>query len=166
MENEFDRILPAQFPEQYSSLCDVSLKPGETLVLGGFRTTQGDLEFTTMQAEPTDTGNGQTGYLIKMKTMHLSADLSREIGLEHLISPARMRIQKSAVLSPDEAARMNSGKIISTPSLLTKADEMATISVGSDHKAHVISLIASPGPDEASLRLRTRTESPVENTGP
>ncbi len=161
LEKEFDEILPAQFPDQPSSLCDAELKPGETLVLGGFGSGDGGYEFTAIQAEMSVSDTGSTGFILRLKSFTMGRDASHEIGLESLISPAKTRIQKSVVFPPGESPWMDAASsVILAPMVAMDAGTPATINMGTKEQARVYSLIANPIGDDGSLRLRTRIENP------
>lgn len=168
LEAEFDEILPAQFPDQPSSLCDATLEPGETLFLGGFGKADGNYEFTMLEAKPVgaDGASRKTAgpapqYKITTRTMSLSREKSSEMGLSSLISPAKTRIQKSIVFPSGETPPLGEiTRVMTMPSATTRPDTAATISVGTDDQAYVISFIINPQEDSDSIRLRTRIESP------
>jgi hypothetical protein len=162
MEKEFDELLPAQFPEQFSSLCDVTLKPGESLVLGGFRKSDGNYEFAMITVTPNDFGEAVRNYTIKAATMVLSPERSSELGFDALVSPAKTRIQKNLVVSSE--AITGAGDFVGVmtgPYAVAPANTSATISVGNSESAHVISTIITPQGDGDSIRLRARIESPA-----
>lgn len=171
LEAEFDEILPAQFPEQFSTLCDASLNPGETLVLGGFRKADGNYEFTMLEAEPLGVDGAPLQkegaapqYRIKAKTLAISHEASLEMGLDTLISPAKTRIQKNIVFPAGEFPRPDGySRAMAMPSVTVRPDVAATISIGTDYESYVISLIVSPQDASATLRIRTRVESPSEH---
>ena len=157
LEAEFDEILPAQFPEQFSSLCDVTLKSGESLVLGGFRKSDGNYEFTMITVAPNDSGQ----YTTKATTMVLSPDRTSELGFDALVSPAKTRIQKSLIV--DSGAIIGTGNFVEMmtgPYMTAPANTSSTISVGNSESSHVISTLVNPQNDGDSIRLRTRIESP------
>jgi hypothetical protein len=166
LEAEFDEILPAQFPKQFSSLCDTTLDLGETLVLGGFRKADGDYEFTMLNVEPigADDAPLQKGaaaqYKVKITTSVMSRGDSLEVGFGHLISPAMTRIQKSIAFPPGEN-RLIHTKSIATMSIFVTQDQAGSIQIGTDDKAYVVSMIVSPEDTGKSTRIRTRVESPA-----
>lgn len=168
LEKEFDEILPAQFPNQNSSLCDATLSPGDTLFLGGFKKPDDSYEFTTMTVEPigTDaqplkTEGTAPQYKVSMKILNMSAEKSTQIGLDSLVSTAKTRIQKSITFPPDELPQTDvDTKLLSMPTLIMKPGVPASLSVGSEEQAHAISLIVNPNDEDQSIRIRTRVESP------
>ncbi len=161
LEADFDRILPAQFPQQFSSICDVTLETGESLVLGGFRKADGNHEFTKITVTP-KIGEGAGGnYSIKSTTLVLTPEKSSELGYDTLISPAKTRIQKGLIV--DSNAHTGAGDYVQAmlaPLVVCTANTPATISVGNSESAHVISTLISPVEDAGSFRLRVRIESP------
>ena len=179
MEKEFDRILPAKSPTQSSSLYDACLKPGESLILGGFKTATGDYEFTAMQVDPADASFGRDSYIIRMKTMTMKPEKSRELGLGTLLSPARMRIQKGLILPSGDATWAESAvSVMTAPTVISKAGQTATVELATEQilevtpghfetvmKGHFVSVIADRGSDGQSARVRTRIESPADRNG-
>lgn len=171
LEAEFDEILPAQFPDQFSSLSDATLEPGETLALGGFRKANGSYEFTFLEitpiaadGRPHDSQGSLPVYAITMRTMEMSRGKSSQNGLDSLISPAKTRIQKIIVFPPGEIPQPDpNGGIMTMPSATVRPNSPAIMSVGTDDRAYVISLIVSPTDVANSIRIRTRVESPAEN---
>lgn len=171
LEIEFDKILPAQFPGQFSSLCDATLEPGETLVLGGFMKADGNYEFTMLEAtplgadgNPLQTEGSAVNYKVTTRTMGMSREKSSEMGLGSLISPAKTRIQKSIVFPAGQAPALTDiTRVMTMPSVTTRPDGAATMSIGTDDQAYVMSLIVSPQDTGESLRIRTRIESPSED---
>jgi hypothetical protein len=170
LEAEFDEILPAQFPEQFSSLCDTTLDPGETLVLGGFRKADGDYEFTMLEVEPIgpDGTPWQEGaasqYKVTLMAFGLSREKSVEMGFGSLISPAMTRIQKSMSFPPGEAPSIDAEAVATMPSVVTRPDQYATIQMGANDKAYKVSMIVSREDTGKSIRIRTRVESPDEDS--
>lgn len=169
LEAEFDKILPAQFPEQFSSLCDATLQPGESLVLGGFRKADGDYEFTMLEVEPlgADGTRLQEGaaaqYKVTLKNFGLSREKSMESGFESLISPAMTRIQKSIAFPPGETPSIDAQDMATMPTVVTRPDQTATIQMGSNEKAYMVSMIVSSEDSGKSIRIRTRIESPADH---
>jgi len=173
LEIEFDEILPAKFPEQFSSLSDATLAPGEKLFLGGFRTADGNYEFTMLEADPIKADGTQLKpgeikdaplqYMVNTKTFVVRPEASSEFGLGSLISPAKTRIQKSVVSPSDETLLRpdNTVGMMTNPSLTLRPDTAASISVGTEKQARVISMIVSPGDTAESIRIRTRVETPI-----
>jgi hypothetical protein len=164
MEKEFDKLLPAQFPEQFSSMCDVTLEPGESLVLGGFRKSDGNYEFTVITVTPNDFGEAVRNYSIKATTMVLSPERSSELGFDALVAPSKTRIQKSLVVSSE--AITGAGDFVGVmtgPYAVAPTNTPTTISVGNSESAHVISTLVNPQNDGDSIRLRTRIESPDDS---
>lgn len=174
LELELDGILPAQMPAQSSSLCNATLRPGETLVLGGFATTDGNFEFTLLEVIPIhpdgtpmksgEVNDAPSQYKVSAKSLVLSREASSGLGLGSLISPAKTRIQKSVVFPPGESPPIPDAgaRITSMPSLTVRKDTAGSIFVGTDKEARVISLILSTGESAGSIRIRTRIESPTE----
>jgi hypothetical protein len=173
MEKEFDKLLPAKFPGQFSSLCDATLNPGETLVLCGFMTADGNYEFTTLEAkpikadgtplEPGEAKDSPSQYMVKTRSVIMSPEASSELGLGSLMSPARTRIQKSVVL-PQGEVLLRPDKtvgVMTSPSVTLRPGTAVSISAGTEEKALVISMIVNPGDTKGSIRIRTRIESPV-----
>ncbi|MEP2776044.1 MAG: hypothetical protein ABJQ29_14390 [Luteolibacter sp.] len=162
LEKEFDELLPAQYPNQFSSLCDVTLEPGESLILGGFKTSDGNYEFTMMTVTPYHAGNGGNQYSIRAQNMTLTPEKSAEMGFDALISPAKTRIQKSHIVNSHDFDPSGDGVSISAnPTLVTNANSPASITIGNAEGAHVISTFVTPQGDGESIRLRTRIESPT-----
>ena len=170
MEKEFDELLPAQFPDQPSSLCDATLEPGDTLVLGGFRRSDGNYEFTTLVAEPIGADGAPfqkeaaaPQYKITTKLLLMSREKSSKIGLASLISTAQTRIQKSIVFPAGETPSLATDThLVSMPHVVTRPDTAATMYIAQENEGHVVSMIVSPKEDGKSLRIRTRVESPSE----
>lgn len=176
LEIEFDRILPAQFPEQPSSLCDATLEPGESLILGGFRNSDGNYEFTILEVEPLkmdgtplkpgEMDGAPLQYRVWTKSLTMSHEASLKIGLGSLISPAKTRIQKNLIFTSAEVMQVLRGDTAGAsamPSVTARADTRAVISAGTEQQAHVISMMASPVEGSESVRLRSRVESPAAN---
>ena len=164
MEKEFDELLPAQFPDQFSSLCDVTLNPGESIVLGGFKKADGNYEFTMITVTPNDSEEMEGQYTVKPTTMVLTPEKSSELGLGALVSPARTRIQKSIII-PTAGTITGAGGyvgIMTGPYVTAPADTPSSISLGNSERAHVISTMISPQEGGYSIRLRTRIESPYD----
>jgi hypothetical protein len=162
LEKEFDELLPAQFPDQHSSLCDVNLEAGESLVLGGFKRSDGNYEFTKITVTPKVSEGNVMFYSIKAATMVLTEEKSSEFGYDALVSPAKTRIQKSLITSSGATAPSSDYfGFMSSPTIITAANQPGSISVGGSESAHVISTIAAPQGDGDSIRLRARIESPA-----
>lgn len=169
LEAEFDKILPAQFPEQFSSLCDATLQPGESLVLGGFRKPDGNYEFTMLEVEPIGADGAPlqegaaTQYKVTLKNFGLSREKSMESGFGSLISPAMTRIQKSIAFPPGETPSIETQDVATMPTVVTRPDQTATIQMGSNEKAYMVSMIVSSEDSGKSIRIRTRVESPSDH---
>lgn len=168
LEAEFDKILPARFPNKFSSLCDTTLKPDETLVVGGFKKSNGNHEFTLVQVVPVaadgspfESEGNAPSYKTKIWIVGLSGEESYKIGLDSLFSPAKTQIQKNRVFPPGETPWLNAQDVSSGPYLTTKPDQAAFIQLGEDDKAFAISLIVSSTNTANSFRIRTRVESPA-----
>jgi hypothetical protein len=162
IKREFDEILPAKYPDQYSSLCDANLKPGEVLILGGFKTADGQYEFNALQVHPSADPETPGSYRIENRSFVLSREQCAEHGLTDLLSPAPMRIQKSVVRPTSTLPQMltNSGMVLSMPAVTAQSNLSANISIGMENQARAFSYAAEPGTDGESIRLRTRIESP------
>ena len=174
MEREFDRLLPALFPKQNTSLCDTTLEPGDTLVLGGFRRSDGNYEFTMLEAEPLGVDGAPfqkegdaPQYKITTKFLLMSREKSSEIGLDSLISPAKIRIQKSIVFPVGKTPSLDASiHIMSMPHIVTRPDTAASMSIIQEDQGYLMSMIVSPKDASKSLRIRTRVESPSELISP
>lgn len=159
LEKEFNEILPPRFSPDSTSLSDVSLKPGETLVLAGSKTAGGDYNFATFQVEAVE-GEAGPSYSVSTKTLTLSREQSEDFGLGSILSPARMRIQKNVILPPGENAWMQSASsFTSMPRVTTAADSATSLTLDTEDRLHIIDLIASPGDDGQSTRIRIRDQS-------
>jgi hypothetical protein len=166
MEREFDEILPVQFPDQHSTLCDTNLKPGENLIIGGFKHANGNFEFSSLIVEDIDV-DGSTQHIVRMKTFIMSGERVTEFGLDPLVSSAKKRIQQSIVFAPGDQSWMRSADdVISMPSITMKPGQHGAINVGGDKKGLAMSVITDPGSEGNSIRVRTRIESPVESENP
>ncbi|MDP4721751.1 MAG: hypothetical protein NWR51_14140 [Akkermansiaceae bacterium] len=162
LEKEFDEILPAQFPGQFSSICDVALKSDESLILGGFKTSKGNYEFTEVKVIPSEAGNGENQYLISVQSLILTPEKSAEIGFDTLVSPARTRIQKSLIVNSQDIDLSGDGvpSTLSIPPMVTNANSPATCSINYPGCGYAVSTMVSPQGDGESVRLRTRIEIP------
>jgi len=175
LEAEFDQILPAKYPNQLSALCDRTLKPEDTLILGGFKKADGTHEFTMLNVVAVSadgmplTKNATTQdagiqYKIITRTVDLSDESAKEMGFDSLISPARTQIQNSLVLSNDDASFnifMNADSIITPITAIVRPGQVGVMSVGTDEKAYVYSIRVDRVETDNSLRIRTRVESPA-----
>ncbi|QTN33854.1 hypothetical protein HZ994_16555 [Akkermansiaceae bacterium] len=173
LEIEFDRILPAQYPEQPSSLSDAILQPGEALVLGGFRRTDGNYGFTILQVEalkadgtpfiPGETDAAPLQYRVISKALAMSQEASSEAGLGALISPAKTRIQKNLSFPSAEVTQIlggNTAGAATMPTVVARAGSSASINIGTEKQGYVISVMITPDEGSDSVRLRTRVENP------
>lgn len=162
LEKEFDQILPAQFPEQFSALSDSNLKTGESLVLGGFKRSDGNYEFTRLKVDPVTAEDGSIQYRISTRSLSINSENSSKVGLDSLISPARTRIQKSLKFPSNDITMLKSAvDTMTSPIIQVKPGTAATISIGTAEQAYVISVMVSPTDDGESMRVRTRVESPA-----
>lgn len=166
MEREFDEILPAKFPDQFSSLCDANLEPGDHLILGGFKNADGNFEFNSLNLEAVEV-DGTTQHVVHMKTFTMDQTSVSELGLDPLVSPAKKRIQQSIVFPAGQSSRMVSAiEIMSSPAIRVNPGQPGSINMGTDKQALVLSVITQPGDDGNSIRVRTRIESPAGTTHP
>lgn len=167
MEKEFDELLPAQFPEQFSSICDVTLEPGESLILGGFKKSDGNYEFTMITVDPNVSGELKGQYTTTAKTMVLSPERSSQLGFDALVSLARTRIQKGLVLDTETIIRsISSGHYVgfmTSPSITNPANRSASIDLGYGEGSLVITALVTRDGEGGSIRLRTRIESPDDS---
>lgn len=166
MEREFDEILPAQYPDQHSTLCDTNIKLGENLIIGGFNQADGNFEFSSLIVEEIEV-DGSNRHLVRMKTFIMSGERVTELGLDSLVSTAKKRRQQSIVFPPGDQSWMRSAvDVISMPSITMKPGQLGAISVGAAKKGLALSVITDLGSEGNSIRVRTRIESPVENHNP
>jgi hypothetical protein len=164
MEREFDEILPAQFPDQHSTLCDTNLKPGENLIIGGFKHADGNFEFSSLVVEKIEVDGSNR---VTMKTFIMSGERVTELGLDSLVSTAKKRIQQSIVFPPGDQSWMRSAvDMMTTPSITIKPGQLGAMSIGTDKNGLALSVITDPGSEGNSIRVRTRIESPVETQNP
>ncbi|MFK7849386.1 MAG: hypothetical protein AB8D78_00275 [Akkermansiaceae bacterium] len=160
IEKEFDEILPAQFPNQPSTLCDVNLKPGESLIVGGFENQDGGFEFTKLSVNPANPELSSDFYKIKTMSFTLNREKSTELGLGLLISPAKTRIQKSITIQEDisKSIQNSAAHAIAYPSLTSSSGQPGTISVGTEEYGQAISFLPTAAEEQGSIRLRMRLE--------
>lgn len=179
LEIEFDKILPAQFPQQSSSLCDATLKPGETLILGGFERSDGNYEFTQLEVEPLkmdgtpfkpgEMDSAPLQYRILTKSLAISREASSKIGLGSLLSPAKTRIQKNLIFTSAEVMLLmgvDTVRADTKPTITAKADTSAVLSIGTietEKPGHAISMMVSPIEGGESTRIRVRVEGTQGN---
>ncbi len=164
MEREFDEILPAQFSDQHSTLCDTNLKPGENLIIGGFKHADGNFEFSSLVVEKIEVDGSNR---VTMKTFIMSGERVTELGLDSLVSTAKKRIQQSIVFPPGDQSWMRSAvDMMTTPSITIKPGQLGVMSMGTDKNGLALSVITDPGSEGNSIRVRTRIESPVETRNP
>ncbi|HEX5791200.1 MAG TPA: hypothetical protein VFY13_08595 [Luteolibacter sp.] len=162
LRREFDEILPAKHPDYFSSLCDANLKPGEALILGGFKTADGGYEFNALQVAP-DADAAQPGsYRISTRSFVLSPEQCDQQGLSELLTSAPMRIQKSVVRPADALPSTITGSsmVMTLPAVSTQTNISASISMSAGNQTRAYSYLAEPGAESGSIRLRTRIESP------
>ncbi|MDP4625062.1 MAG: hypothetical protein NWT08_07980 [Akkermansiaceae bacterium] len=161
LEKEFDELLPAKYPQQYSSLCDVSLKLGESVILGGFKRSDGDYEFTRISVTPLNAADSRDQYSIKTEQLILTADKTTQAGLDSLLIPAKTQIQNYKVMTDEENFTSRDGITFqSRPTVITSADSTSLVMMGTDEGAIVMSFRVNPFADKESIRLRTRIETP------
>jgi hypothetical protein len=166
MEREFDEILPAQFPDQHSTLCDTYLKSGENLIIGGFKHADGNFEFSSLIVEEIEV-DGSNQHFVRMKTFIMSRERVTELGLDSLVSTAKKRIQQSIVFPSNDQSWMSSAvDVMTAPSITMKPGQLGVISVGTDKKGLALSVLTDSGSEGNSIRIRTRIESSVETQNP
>lgn len=162
MDREFDKILPATFPDHNSSLCDTNLKLGDHLILGGFETKDGNFVFNSLNVQAIEV-DGKTKHIAKMTMFTMSPENVNKLGLDSLLSPAKKRIQQSIVFPAENPPWMDSPiNMAWVPPITLDPGQRGSIETIKGQEGVVMSMISEPGSDENFTRIRTRLEIPVE----
>jgi RNA polymerase sigma factor (sigma-70 family) len=154
-----------------SSALRASVQPGETLVTGGYRMSDGRRLFSFVQPEIGT--NGSVRFVNRITALTETA--AAAVGLASLTTDAANTVQHGEVWAPGEMARVlrdlsktEGSDVITSPNIVTLSGHQAIMTIG-QQDGEQISLRLTPtlGADQKQLELELRLESlPAPSSAP
>jgi len=119
-----------------SSTVNAEIKPGETLVTGGYRTSNGNHELTLLTPRSLILEDGREAIEMDGKVLSVGTEFISAHGLEPLVTNARNTLQHAEAWMQDEVSKTLSAAreaketgIFSSPKILTIPSEPFTLSM-------------------------------------
>lgn len=120
-----------------SSTVNAEIKPGETLVTGGYRTADGNYELTLITPRGITLEDGREAIEVNNKILSVGSEFVEAHGLETLATNARNTLQHAEAWMQDDVARTLAAAsdaegvgILSSPKVITLPSTSFTLSMG------------------------------------
>ncbi len=163
LERKLDELIPATDGSAFSSLCKVTIRPGETIALGGFETADGKYQITFIQPTAPD-ASGQIR--ISSKVVAMSHESVESIGMTGLLNAGRMRRQQTVVLDEKTYAENSNflagqigSELLTSPEIIVHPDQVYKIGMGNGIYKYSLSGTVSELDETGHLIFRGRIET-------
>ena len=120
-----------------SSTVNCEIKPGETLLTGGYMTADGKYEMTFMTPSSVTLDDGTEGIKVSARMLSVGSEFVSANGLETLATNAKNTLQHGEAWKQDDvaktmqaASKTDGAELMSAPSITARLSEPFTLSFG------------------------------------
>lgn len=156
----------AESTEVFSATVDAEIKPGETLVMGGYRTPDGNHEFTLLKPELVTLEDGSKAIKLRPLALSIGEGFALESGMNSLTTKAPIADQNAEAWQQEDvhttlrsASQDTESRIMTAPTVVVTPGEPFTISVGGEDGSPQYSIEATMSMNaNGTFQIQSRTE--------
>jgi hypothetical protein len=137
LKGQLEKISRPLGQDVLSSTVNCEIKPGETLLTGGYMTADGNYEMTLMTPSSVTLDDGTEGIKVSARVLSVGSDFVSANGLETLATNARNTLQHGEAWKQDDvaktlqaASKTGGADMCSMPSVIARPSQPFTLSVG------------------------------------
>ena len=166
VETKLEQISRPMVEDMASTMFSAELTQGQSIVTGGFPTSDGRSQFTILTPEKIRLANGTEAFQINAKIMALDSEKTLSSGLDSLATKARNTLQhaeaweKADVDTTLEQLKNSPGSnLMTSPTITTGAGQPFKVEIGSAEEGfYSLEGTANDSNDGSGIRLQARIE--------
>jgi hypothetical protein len=174
IKRQLEEISAPLAQDMASTMFKAEVKPGQSIVTGGYKTPDGKSQFTVLKPRLVREPDGQESILIETKIIDMSSGDIAATGLDSLATQARNTLQhaeaweESDVSNAMETVKKSGlSDVLSGATIRTMPGSEFSMSIGSvETGSYVLKGTASPSPTGSGVLLQTRIEQREPAIGP
>ena len=137
LKGQLEKISRPLGQDVLSSTVNCEIKPGETLLTGGYMKADGKYEMTFMTPSSVTLDDGTEGIKVSARMLSVESDFVSANGLETLATNAKNTLQHGEAWKQDDvaktmqaASKTDGAEIMSAPSITARLSQPFTLSFG------------------------------------
>jgi biotin carboxyl carrier protein len=166
IEKQLDEISAPLAQDMASTMFKAEVKPGQSIVTGGYKTPDGRNQFTVLKPQLIRDASGQDSIRIDANIIDMGAEDITVTGLDSLATNAKNTLQHAETWEESDVSntmetlkKSGSSDRMSGPTIMTRPGSEFTIAIGSNETgSYVLKGTATPSPSGSGVLLQTRIE--------
>ena len=166
IEKQLDEISAPLAQDMASTMFKAEVKPGQSIVTGGYKTPDGRNQFTVLKPQLIRDASGQDSIRIDANIIGMGAEDITATGLDSLATNAKNTLQHAETWEESDVSntmetlkKSGSSDRMSGPTIMTRPGSEFTIAIGSNETGfYVLKGTATHSPSGSGVLLQTRIE--------
>jgi hypothetical protein len=166
LEKQLDEIAAPLAEDMASTMFKAEVKPGRSIVTGGYKTPDGKCQFTVLKPQLIHDASGHDYIKIESKVIDMSAEDIAATGLDSLATNAKNTLQHAETWEESDVSntmenlkKSGLSDLISGATIMTMPGSEFTMAIGTNETgSYVLKGTATPSPGGSGVLLQTRIE--------